>query len=309
MNAVARKLRTRTSRILRKRLGRRYPDTFGAGRHRRLLDQFEVRDDILRRPDGSVPLIWWTNHVNFGDLLSPWLLHKMTGLEVSLPEDGEPSYVAVGSILGRANDSSIVWGTGSFGTESAARTAPGARYTAVRGPLTRAKVLHAKGRCPAIYGDPALLAPLYYSPTIAPTYEVGVIVRWAERSWAEAVVGPGVRVIDYGTGDIERIIDEMLSCKRIVSSSLHGLIVADTYGIPNAWLASGTPRGGEFKFHDYFASVRKHRYPVKFDPAAQPLTVDVLLKAFDFDGRPITFDYAKLLNAAPFLRKKSAARV
>lgn len=56
----------------------------------------------------------------------------MTGREVSLPEGDGPSYVAVGSILGRANDSSIVWGsTGSFGTESAARTAPGARYTAV----------------------------------------------------------------------------------------------------------------------------------------------------------------------------------
>ena len=66
--------------------------------------------------------------------------------------------------------------------------------------------------------------------------------------------------------------------------------------------------GGEFKFHDYFASVRKHRYPVKFDPAAQPLTVDVLLKAFEFDGRPITFDYAKLLGAAPFLKKKSSSR-
>ena len=305
MNAVPRSLRTRTGRIVKTRLGRRFPHSIGPGRHQHLLERFEVRDDLLLRPDGSVPLIWWTNHVNFGDLLSPWLLAKMTGRKVSLPEPGEPSYVAVGSILGRADDQSIVWGTGSFGTESAARVAPHARYTAVRGPLTRAKILHAKGRCPEVYGDPALLAPLYYLPTITPTYEVGVIVRWAEREWAEAIVGPGVRVIDYGTGDIERIIDEMLSCKRIVSSSLHGLIVADTYGIPNAWLASGTPRGGEFKFHDYFASVRKHRYPVRFNPAAQPLTVDVLRKAFDFDARPITFDYGKLLRAAPFLQARS----
>jgi len=43
---------------------------------------------------------------------------------------------------------------------------------------------------------------------------------------------------------------------------------------------------------------------VRFDPAAQPLTVDVLRETFDFDARPITFDYGKLLRAAPFLRTK-----
>ncbi|WP_051681546.1 polysaccharide pyruvyl transferase family protein [Cellulomonas sp. HZM] len=305
MTDITRSVRTRAGRFVTTRLGRRFPRSLGVGRHQRLLDRFTVREDLLLRPDGSVPLVWWDNHVNFGDLLSPWLLRKMTGREVTLATKDEPAYVAVGSILGRAGDQSIVWGTGSFGTEAGARVTPHARYTAVRGPLTRAKVLHAKGRCPEVYGDPALLAPLYYLPDIKPTYEVGVIVRWSERSWAEAEVGPGVRVIDYGSGDIERVIDEMLTCKRIVTSSLHGLIVSDAYGIPSAWLASGTPRGGEFKFHDYFASVRKHRYPVRFDPAAQPLTVEVLKEAFTFDARPITFNYAKLLRAAPFLKSKN----
>ena len=304
MTVSSHSTRTRASRFVKQRLGRRFPRSVGPGRYQHLLERFEVSEDLIMRPDGSVPLVWWDNHVNFGDLLSPWLLAKMTGRTVVQAEEGEHAYVAVGSILGRANDRSVVWGTGSFGTESAARVAKGARYTAVRGPLTRAKILHAKGRCPEVYGDPALLAPLYHLPSIKPTYEVGVIVRWAERSWAEAEVGPGVRVIDYGSGDIERVIDEMLTCKRIVTSSLHGLIVSDAYGIPSAWLASGTPRGGEFKFHDYFASVRKHRYPVRFDPAAQPLTVDVLRETFDFDARPITFDYGKLLRAAPFLRTK-----
>ncbi|MDM7831055.1 polysaccharide pyruvyl transferase family protein [Cellulomonas edaphi] len=307
MTDLTRAARRRAGRLVSARLGRRFPHTLGPGRHQQLVQQFVPSEDMVLREDGSIPLVWWDNHVNFGDLLSPWLLAKMTGRKVSLAEPGERAYVAVGSILGRATDESIVWGTGSFGTEAGGRVSKNARYTAVRGPLTRAKVLHYKGTCPAVYGDPALLAPLYYLPKITPTYEVGVIVRWAERSWAEAEVGPGVRVIDYGSGDIERIIDEMLSCKRIVTSSLHGLIVSDAYGIPSAWLASGTPRGGEFKFHDYFASVKKHRYPVKFDPAAQPLTVDVLRKAFRFDARPITFDYKKLLTAAPFMRPRARA--
>lgn len=289
-------------------LGRRLPQVFGSDRHRQLLGEYEVRNLITRR--GQVPLLWWTIDDNFGDLLSPWLFRELTGVESTLvaPGDPDPHYVAVGSILNRVTDQSIAWGTGSFGTEGVRHANSNATYTAVRGPLTRSRILQHGGTCPEVYGDPALLAPLVYQPKIRPEYEYGVIVRWSERDWAEAEVGPGVLLIDYRTADIEGTIDQMLRCRNIITSSLHGLILADAYSIPNAWIASDTPKGREYKFHDYFVSVRKTRYPHNFEPHHQMLTVPVLREAFTLSPEPITFDPRALLEACPFLVRKGSRR-
>jgi pyruvyltransferase len=277
-----------------------------ARRLRAIAENYEVRDRIRLR-DGKVPLAWWTNATNFGDLLSPWLVGKMTGYDVVLADSEEPHYVAIGSIVRKVRAQSIAWGTGSFGVEPAGQLDRNGKYKAVRGPLTRSRLLHFKVRCPEVYGDPALLAPLYYFPDIKVTHDIGLVVRWSEPSWPEVEVGSGVKLISYGTDDVEGVIDAMLSCRRIISSSLHGLIVADAYGIPNAWLASRTPKGGEFKFHDYFASVRKHRYPQSYDMTNGPHTVRRLSDAFTFSAEPIVFDHRTLLDACPFMRRRRLA--
>lgn len=299
---MARSLITRSARrAARTVLSRRFPERFGAGRYRSIVEEYRVAD--LHLHDGAVPLVWWPVAPNFGDLLSPWLIEKMTGRPVTKPVDGEPSYVSIGSIIKRVRPGSLVWGTGSFGQESREEFQKNAKYLAVRGPLTRARLLSHGIKCPEVYGDPALLAPLYYNPKVAKTHEIGVIVRWSERSWRDVEVGPGVKLIDFGTDEIEKTIDDILSCKQIVTSSLHGLIIADAYNVPSAWLASDTPKGRDFKYHDYNLSVNKHRTPRKFDLLKHPLTVERLRNAFDFDGRTIEFDYRRLLDACPFLER------
>lgn len=297
--------RQQITRFARTKLGRKFPERFGAGRYSHFIDEYQVKNLILE--DGKVPLTWFTYKSNFGDLLSPWLMKQMTGVDPVLADRSRPHYVMIGSITDKGSDHSILWGTGTYGTESKSEVNGKAKYTAVRGPLTRAK-LNAKWgfgiKVPEVYGDPAILVPLYYRPKVKVTHDYGVVVRWSERKWAEATYGPGVKLIDFARGDIEGVLDDMLSCKRIISSSLHGLIIADAYGIPNAWLASTTPRGGEYKFIDYFASVDKYRRPQKFDASVAPVTKAALAKAFDFDGTAITFDYRALLDACPFLERK-----
>jgi pyruvyltransferase len=101
-----------------------------------------------------------------------------------------------------------------------------------------------------------------------------------------------------------------MSCERIVSSSLHGLVIADAYGIPNAWLNSdggaggSRPGGGEFKFYDYFASVNKLRHAQDFHASVgKELTPDYLLDQFWFDDQLIDFDHEALLDACPFVER------
>lgn len=65
-------------------LGRRFPDSIGVRRHQRILDRYEVNDHIVTK-DGSIPVFWWTDAPNFGDLISPWLVENMTECQSSSP--------------------------------------------------------------------------------------------------------------------------------------------------------------------------------------------------------------------------------
>src|SRR5699024_7687362 len=54
---------------------------------------------------------------------------------------------------------------------------------------------------------------------------------------------------------IEEVVKQICSCEYILSTSLHGLIVAHAYSIPALWLKKGYIDTDGFKFKDYFSSV------------------------------------------------------
>jgi len=275
---------------------------------RALRERFVPSPD-LRLVDGRVPLVWWTDTANFGDLLSPWLVGRLSERPVVLAPHRGPSYVAVGSVVTRARRGSVVWGSGSFGSERRSLFSSGASYRAVRGPLTRSRLLDVGIDCPRVYGDPALLMPLWFWPDVEQKHDVGVVIRHSEHQWRETATDPSVVVIDFASHDIEEVTAQILSCRRIISSSLHGLVIADAYGIPNAWLGAertvggSRPNGGEFKYHDYFASVGKLRRPHHVDLREIELTPSGIGAHVEFDDRPLDFDTEALLDACPFLRR------
>jgi pyruvyltransferase len=263
--------------------------------------------------DDAIPLTYWTVTPNFGDLLSPYLVEKITGTAIkSTPiSPGHKrkfslrkppfSYFAIGSIISRANANSVVWGSGAFGTETEGSLHKKATYLAVRGPLTR-NLLRIYGiNCPEIYGDPALLLPCIFNPTVEKKYKVGVILRWAETSWNDVQADSDVKKIYLGTDNMEGTLTDILSCEKIISSSLHGIILADAYGIPSAWLGSTTPKGLEFKFYDYFLSVGKLQKPQHFDFSVPMLTWTAISQCIRFNEQLIEFDARKLLEACPFI--------
>lgn len=256
--------------------------------------------------DGSIPMRWWGYERNFGDLLGPWMVSRMIDRPIRWVPKHEPHYLTIGSILGHATPASVLWGTGSFGTEASSDMAAGNRYLAVRGPLTRARLEMFKHSCPKVYGDPALLAPRFYPRSSEPTYELGVILRWSERARMARFQVDGVKLINLKTDDIEGTLDEILSCKRIISTSLHGLILADAYGIPNSWLLAETGWGKEFKFWDYLTSVRKEREPDDFDITAQQMSLEQLIDRSTFDARDIQLDLDLLFAQNPFSGESQA---
>lgn len=266
--------------------------------------------------DGKVPVHWWTRATNFGDLLSPWLVNKITGRDVQYAECYQVNYSVIGSILGHVTQNSIVWRTGSFGMERPRREddmafkrfSLGAEFLAVRGPLTRNILEINNARCPRVYGDPALLVSRYYIPASLNSdekFEIGIVLRWSEKDLVKNVFDHRIKLIYLDSEQIENTIDEICSCKRILTTSLHGLIIADAYGIPNGWMYSETPTGLEFKYWDYLISVAKIRSPFVTNLAKLPqMSLDQMLDQILFDSRLIDIDIDLLLSACPFLPGK-----
>ena len=80
----------------------------------------------------------------------------------------------VGSILGTGMCNATVWGSGYIDKYTVGNTykkiLPKLRkldIRAVRGPLTRDVLLSTGYDCPEVYGDPAVLLPLIYTPNVS----------------------------------------------------------------------------------------------------------------------------------------------
>ena len=197
-----------------------------------------------------VPAYWWDGHANFGDALTPWLLHRYRMIAVHT----SPSSAAMsgaGSIIEQLSDefAGTVWGSGLMYGEKVAL--PHATFAAVRGQHTR-EVLGLAGD--VALGDPGLLVSRHLTrPRVR--YALGLVPHGLHNS-SETIARlaadrSDVTVIDT-RGTVSSVVRQIARCEAIVSSSLHGLIVADSYGIPAAWCVLDPPLwGAEFKFHDH----------------------------------------------------------
>jgi hypothetical protein len=68
-----------------------------------------------------------------------------------------------------------------------------------------------------------------------------------------------ISIIRLGSREVEHFIDQVAGKKLIISTSLHGIIVAHAYGVPAIWCSlrgqlNDIP-GDDMKFHDYFMTV------------------------------------------------------
>lgn len=217
-----------------------------------------LRERALNASGASVvPLYWFFAVRNWGDLVGPYIVQRITG-SVPVPAYSEKKshLVAVGSILSRCSDSSIVWGAG-FISEKDTLSATPAQIAAVRGWHSR-KMLERFGvEPPEVVGDPAVLMPQFYRPSpCEKRYRIGIVPHYADLPLFRDVVLPRDAVLIDIRQDVEPFVDQLNECEVVLSSSLHGLIAADAYGIPNLWVQfSSNLVGGGFKFNDYYSSL------------------------------------------------------
>ncbi len=192
---------------------------------------------------------------NFGDLLGPEIVHRMV-LHEGLDPGREPArrLLAVGSILHFAEDHDVVWGAGVNGKINAQEHRfASLDVRAVRGPLSRAFLRERGIEVPEVYGDPGLLVSRLWPERELPRPEV---------EEAHVTVVPNLHDMKYFDPADPRVVDPQKPLNdvlarikwsaRIVASSLHGLVVADSFGIPATLFAPSVE--GAFKYRDHLAA-------------------------------------------------------
>jgi len=197
---------------------------------------------------------------NFGDELSKFittqLLNKKYKLTFNLP-NAQTNLLCIGSYIHMAKNNSHIFGSG---VRTKNNQENGHKYSnlivhATRGPLTQ-QFLQKKGiKCPNVYGDPALLLPKFYKPQHIPNLSNKIAILPHKSHFHKySNFNQKNYFIINPTDKWQTVINQITSCKSVISSSLHGLICADAYNKPNIMYDPYPLDEGDFKFYDYFLS-------------------------------------------------------
>ena len=112
-----------------------------------------------------------------------------------------------------------------------------------------------------------------------------------------------ITLIDPRSG-VQNVIDRVAQCECIVASCLHALVIADSLGIPNAWIKIGDRIiGGDFKFRDYYSVFGiDDPHPIRFGRWDNARSLARKLRGYRRDG--VEQIKQRLIDAFPF-RKQS----
>ncbi|MDR1360977.1 MAG: polysaccharide pyruvyl transferase family protein [Rickettsiales bacterium] len=217
--------------------------------------------------------LYYFNYIpNFGDALNLDLIDFM-GQRYEIGNEETANIIGVGSLLQHfVSDQPVdinpkletlhICGSGFI----QARTEPGyfvrnVEVHALRGKLSLEIAENILGRkLPGVaLGDPGLLLSRVFPADDAPKkYAVGIILHYVDREsqafWNIKFKNLNFKIINISVRP-KQVAKEISECEFILSSALHGLVAADSYGIPNRWIRlSDDIVGGDFKFKDYYSA-------------------------------------------------------
>jgi hypothetical protein len=305
---------------------------------------------------GAVPVTWDCSRANFpfanlGDALGPIVVSVLAGLPVQhVPfKSRETRLCSIGTIVHKMRSGPVhVWGTGVDARRNAMTPEPADFCVppetefvvhAVRGPYSRATFERASVEAPPVYGDPAWFLPRMIPPPGDKKYELGVVLHVSElmerhplssprpefrRYHVPPLLAESVKIIgtyhDPTLTALRCKLNEILACKRIVSTSFHGMMLADAYRIPCAFFS--LQRGGgtmldafddrerlDHRFADFYAGSGRRKVPAYCQDRGTPTDWDDVISFIDRCWEPVDNDFADLLGAFPLPLAVDPARM
>lgn len=218
---------------------------------------------------------------NFGDQLNIPLLQTLVGRPVLWADPSEATHVGIGSMLEALNPALSrpprvatvplnIWGAGFIAPRGEhPNISPNTQDCflrpilahAVRGKLSLERLRESGvDTSQTVLGDPGLLiSRIFDFKKIKKEFSVGIIPHYVDQDnpcfktlknlFSRSIL---INILDP-VSDVLKCIQK---CDAIISSSLHGLVLADSLRIPNVHVvASGNLTGGSYKFKDYYSAL------------------------------------------------------
>lgn len=209
---------------------------------------------------------WGRGLNNFGDCLQPDTLKHYGFTPVFVPQR-KSDVVLAGSILQwiPTDYKGIILGTGGDAKDY---DFPNAHIVGVRGALNLSRLKQESDV--GVVGDPGLIMNKVFPEIIKKTHKLGIVPHFVDKDhevisqWSGRF-GKDCLVIDVLRSPRE-VINNIKRCDYIVSSSLHGLIIADAFDIPNSRFVIRDTMPTDFydyKFKDYYTSLSSVDMPLE----------------------------------------------
>lgn len=261
-------------------------------------NKYDISGEKVKK---GVVLEQWKERENVGDYISSvifeWILKKNN----LLAENGKSVHLfAVGSILGLSRADGVVWGSGiisAYKIRDLIKRSSYVKYDirALRGPISKDICSAAGYDCKKIpLGDPGILLPLIFMPSnTRKKYKYCVINHYINED--KNVKGnEDIIALSAGTNDYRRFVECICESEIVISSSLHGIILAEAYNVPAIWLLDNM-ENKTLKYYDYYYSTKRYNIPVartveealQMQPITLPNNIDEiqngLMKSFPLD--------------------------
>ena len=250
--------------------------------------------------------IYYPQKPNMGDLLNKDMLESLFQINVQRVNYNESNLFAIGSSLSYAlyssklkarikqmiinilkNEPFYIWGTGFIKNNTQEDNGfrfRNIRVLSLRGNLSKNRVERILGKELSIpTGDGGLLVDRWIGENPPKKYRIGIIPHYKEKD--SPIVGEMKKmysdsvIIDLGKKPID-VVKEIASCETILSSSLHGLIVADSFHIPNKHILlypyGERMLGDGFKFADYYSSYGLKDNPIDVSTTTWPTIQSII---------------------------------
>ena len=224
----------------------------------------------------KVKVFYYKDVPNFGDMINPLIFERLFHLDCVYASKYTSDIVAIGSMLdpllirpwgifkrlrASLNPSLLVWGTGFIreGGQSEVLSRDLSVY-AVRGKNTFNRLRTEKKvnlMDDVVLGDPGLLLPYVVDVPKTKSYKLGIIPHYSDKdnSLFKNLSMKNTILLDVAEPP-EELFRKISACEMIISSAMHGLIAADSLGIPNIRMIVGKNiSGGDYKYNDYYSAL------------------------------------------------------
>ena len=271
--------------------------------------------------NGHIFLYYFRDRSNFGDLLNPTIFDYF-GYPSLHTNVVHCDVIAIGSLMEllftskntrRVRKPLIVYGTGFIkAPDENIYLKRNLDVRAVRGynTLTRLNGAHGvKIAKDVVVADPGLLAKvLLNGEKPKKKYKLGIIPHYVdmENPLLKKIKCKNTKVIDI-TLDPVSVIKQIAECENIISSAMHGLIAADSLGIPNIrMILSDKIYGGDYKYDDYYSAfgIKKHNRVDLRQESFTETDLNNLKRTYQVKPKQVHQKQIELLNAFPYKIKR-----